>query len=440
MSTSMENSLQYQSNLIETTLLTHNAAGRVEGGTVTPRWVRFQVLPHAGTKISRIRNLSEELAAALDVTNCRVSRRGAAVAIEIPRDNPQPVRLLPLLDQLIATQHIPPIAATLGLAEDGAPLLIRLPSPDVAHILVAGTTGSGKTVLLQSMILSLARHNRPQHMALVLIDPKANAFSHFERLPHLAHRIVTETETATLTLHTLLDLLNDHRPRPTIVVVIDEIADLLMTGGKPFQWALTRLTQRGRDAGIHIVAATQKPTAAVMGPLVKANFPVRLCARVTCTEDARVATGQSRSGAERLLGQGDFLAVAEGRVTRFQSAHVSAGEISRIVGGLSGARGYVLSLPIKSQADPVPEDPTAALARQLIGSDIWKNRHGDGNGSYSRGFKTKVCQSLFGKPPVGSFYHQTNEIIQRAEELDQHRTTPCYTRPEWPPPTAEELT
>jgi len=106
------------------------------------------------------------------------------------------------------------------------------------------------------------------------------------------------------------------------------------------QWALTRLTQRGREAGIHIVAATQKPMAAVLGPLVKANFPVRLVGRVTSIEDARTATGWGGTGAERLLGQGDFLAVAEGRVIRFQVAHVSPAEIQETVAHL--AQGAVL--------------------------------------------------------------------------------------------------
>ncbi|MBU0704498.1 MAG: DNA translocase FtsK, partial [Chloroflexi bacterium] len=161
----MRKKLEFQADRIEAVLSLHKIPARVTGGTVTPRWVRFQVLPAVGAKISKIKNLSEELAAALDAPNCRVSRRGAAVAVEVPRDDPQPVRLLPLYNQL--TDHptdqppIPPATAILGLAEDGAPLLIRLPSPDVAHILVAGTTGSGKTVLLQAMILSLAMVNPP---------------------------------------------------------------------------------------------------------------------------------------------------------------------------------------------------------------------------------------------------------------------------------------
>jgi S-DNA-T family DNA segregation ATPase FtsK/SpoIIIE len=363
----MRHRLESQANRIEAVLALNKVEARVTGGTVTPRWVRFQVLPAVGAKISRIKNLSEEMAAALDAANCRVSRHGAAVSVEVPRDDPQPVRLLPLYEQLVESPAsegmavppcpaIPPVTAILGLADDGAPLLIRLPSPDVAHILVAGTTGSGKTVLLQSIILSLAITNPPaaapqraegegEGLALLLIDPKGHAFGPFGDLPHLARPVISRPEETVEALHSLVRLMerraespNPRSPKPNtlspVVVVIDELADLLMVGGKPVQRALTRLTQRGREAGIHVVAATQKPTTAVLGPLVKANFPVRMVGRVTSVEDARTATGWTGTGAERLMGRGDFLAVAEGRVTRFQVAHVSPAEIREVVGRL----------------------------------------------------------------------------------------------------------
>jgi DNA segregation ATPase FtsK/SpoIIIE-like protein len=151
--------------------------------------------------------------------------------------------------------------------------------------------------------------------------------------------------------------------QPSIALVIDELADLLMVGGKSVQHALTRLTQRGREAGIHVVAATQKPTSDVLGPLVKANFPVRLVGKVTSASDARTATGWSGTGAERLLGRGDFLAVAEGRVTRFQAAHVSPEEIQEVVACLvqgevgsqqmvlQQAQGGALPWPVKRLTD-----------------------------------------------------------------------------------------
>ena len=371
----MSRKLEFQADRIEAVLALHRVSARVTGGTVTPRWIRFQVLPALGAKISRIKGLSEELAAALDTSSCRVSRRGAAVTVEVPRDDPRPVRLLPLYRQLTSNgspSTIPAVTAVLGLAEDGAPLLIRLPSPDVAHVLVAGTTGSGKTVLLQAMILSLALANptpspsrqggRSGSLALVLIDPKGHAFSPFEGLPHLARPIIGDVDQATEALHSLVRLMERRVPlhgpddekgdphrqsQPHIVGVIDELADLLMVGGRPVQRALTRLTQRGREIGIHVIAATQKPTSAVLGPLVKANFPVRLVGRVTSIADARTATGWSGTGAERLMGRGDFLAVAEGQVTRFQTAHVSPAEIREVANHL--ARGAIARVQPRSE-------------------------------------------------------------------------------------------
>ncbi|MBN1953820.1 MAG: DNA translocase FtsK [Anaerolineae bacterium] len=329
----MKQVLEFQADRIEAVLAQHKAPGRVTGGVVTPRWVRFQVLPALGARISRIRNLSEELATALDAPNVRVARQGAAVQVEVPRQDPQPVYLIPLLEGL---RDVPPVTAVLGLADDGTPLLIRLPSPDVAHILVAGTTGSGKTALLRTMVLSLAlRHPRRGDLLLVLIDPKGRAFADMAELSQLSRPVVSRVEEAVESLGSLVRLMEQRDRKglnaPPVVVVIDELTDLMMVGGREAEQRLTRLLQRGREAGIHVVAATQKPTAAVIGSLVKANFPVRLVGKVTSAEDARVASGWRGTGAERLMGRGDFIAVAEGQLFRFQAAFVQPGEVAEIV-------------------------------------------------------------------------------------------------------------
>lgn len=360
----MRKKLEFQANRIEAVLSLHKIPARVTGGTVTPRWVRFQILPAIGAKIARIKGLSEELAAALDARNCRVSRRGASVDVEIPRDDPQPVRLLPLLCELNKDSPVPPITATLGIAEDGTPLLIRLPSPDVAHILVAGTTGSGKTMLLKSMILSLAlsnpatrpdRHRTSETLSLILVDPKGHTFAPFERLPHLARPVIREVDETTEALQSLVRLMERYEQsskQSHVVLVIDEMADILMTGGKPIEQALARLTQRGREANIHVVAATQKPSNDILGPLIKSNFPVRLVGMVTSASDARTATGWTGTGAERLLGKGDFLAVAEGQLMRFQAAYVSQkdieGAVAEIPTCLSPTRQIALPWPMRN--------------------------------------------------------------------------------------------
>jgi S-DNA-T family DNA segregation ATPase FtsK/SpoIIIE len=257
------------------------------------------------------------------------------------------------------------------------------PPPDVAHILVAGTTGSGKTALLRAMVLSLAYFNRPQtidhrpqtidhrpqiidhrpqtvvggpsSVVFVLIDPKGSAFRDLEGLPHLARPVIRDPAEAVEALGSLVRLMEvqsrqgykDTRgeasplstsPLSTCILVIDELADLLMVAGAEAERPLTRLLQRGREAGIHVIAATQKPTAAVIGSLVKANFPVRLVGKVTSPEDARVATGWKGTGAERLLGRGDFIAVAEGQLHRFQAAYIAPEEVSQVVAEIQNQR------------------------------------------------------------------------------------------------------
>jgi len=369
----MRQMLEYQADRIEAVLAHHKVPARVTGGTVTPRWIRFQVVPALGARIASITGLAEELAAALDAPTVRVARQGATIAVEVPRDDPHPVRLIPLLRGM---RNVPPVTAVLGIAEDGVPLLIRLPSPDVAHILVAGTTGSGKTALLRAMVLSLAYFNRPQttdhrprttdhrpqtvvggpsSVVFVLIDPKGSAFQDLEGLPHLARPVIRDPAEAVEALGSLVRLMEvqsrqgykDTRgeasplstsPLSTCILVIDELADLLMVAGAEAERPLTRLLQRGREAGIHVIAATQKPTAAVIGSLVKANFPVRLVGKVTSPEDARVATGWKGTGAERLLGRGDFIAVAEGQLHRFQAAYIAPEEVSQVVAEIQNQR------------------------------------------------------------------------------------------------------
>ena len=317
--------LEFQSDRIERVLASHRVPVRVQGGTVTPRWIRFNFTPTLGAKIASIRNLTEELALALGAADVRLTREGESLALEVPRADAEPVRFLPLLRNLPA---LPPFTACLGLAEDGRPLLIRLPSPDVAHILVAGATGSGKTELMRTIIVSLAITYRPAQLQLALIDPKGRGFAPLARFRHCVGPIATRPDE-TLTLLDRLVAEMERRDRegvsqPRIVIAIDELTDLLTTSGKRVELALTRIAQRGREAGLHLLAGAQKPASTVLGPLLKANFPVRLVGRVGSAEDARVATGIGASGAEKLMGRGDFLAVYASQVTRFQAAWIPA--------------------------------------------------------------------------------------------------------------------
>jgi S-DNA-T family DNA segregation ATPase FtsK/SpoIIIE len=188
-------------------------------------------------------------------------------------------------------------------------------------------------------------------LQFVLVDPKRRAFAPFAPLPHLLRPIIGEVAEAASALGELVQLMEmrgqpsspfggdtiaslgttSNRVAPRIVVVLDELADLMQVGGLALAEPLTRLAQRGREAGIHIIACTQKPSSQVMGALIRANFPARLVGKVVSPEDARVAAGIGGTGAEKLSGRGDFIAVAAGQVLRFQAAYVSAAEMEQVV-------------------------------------------------------------------------------------------------------------
>ena len=361
--------LEFQSQRIEALLAHHKVPARVTGGLIAPRWIRFKLLPAVGARVSKIKALAEELALALDSDTCRVTRHAGSVAIEIPRSDPQPLGLLPLQRRLARRRAIPFGAAVLGLADDGLPLLVRLPSPQVAHLLIAGTTGSGKSALARTVVSSLALSHRPSQIGFVLIDPKRRGFGPLAGLPHLLQPVLSEPDTITHTLQRLVQLMlardasAGHSREPRVVIVIDEVADLLMMTGKQTLQAITRLSQRGREAGIHLIACTQKPASQVLGGLAKANFPVRLVGRVTSPEDAKVATGYAGTGAERLRGPGDFIAVNGGQVTRFQAAYVSTQELAQVVGQmLRPERGHPARAPAP-RSDPAGLSATPDLGR-----------------------------------------------------------------------------
>jgi S-DNA-T family DNA segregation ATPase FtsK/SpoIIIE len=359
----MTHKYELQAARIESVLSAHKVPARVWQATVTPRFVRFDVTTALGTRVSKVSNLAEELAFSLGARSTRVYREGGVLHVEVPRETPRTVELLPLCHRLTT---MPPYCAVLGVDEGGVPLLIRIDSPDVAHVLLAGTTGSGKTALTRTLLLSLAMHNHPGRLQLVLIDPKGHGLGPLAELPHLwsfgpaarpsGGRVVQEISDALAMLNALVaemarrDAAGQSLPR--LVVGIDELADLLVAGGKAVAEALTRLTQRGREAGIHVIAATHKPVATLVGSLVKANFPVRLVGSVVSPEDAKVAAGIAGTGAERLLGRGDFLLVTKGQIIRFQAAYASNGELTEIVARVraGGRRSRAWQQPAGAQA------------------------------------------------------------------------------------------
>jgi S-DNA-T family DNA segregation ATPase FtsK/SpoIIIE len=224
----------------------------------------------------------------------------------------------------------------------------------VAHVLIAGTTGSGKTELARTMIASLALHNGLHEMGLLLIDPKKRGFFPLGELPHLVRPIAAGGREMLAGLRWAVNQLDRGEPWPALVVFIDELADLLMTVPEA-EALITRLVQRGREAGIHVVAATQTPRADVVAGLIRANFPVRIVGRVTDQVEAQIAAGRSDSGAERLAGRGSFVLVAGLELRRFQAAMLAENEIEELYRRVGGRAKL-----------PEPED-LAAIEDSVIG-------------------------------------------------------------------------
>ena len=347
----MQELLNYQADRIEAILAAQGLDIRVVGGVVGPRLVVFHAVKPATVRLSAVMRMDEEIALGLGAPTCRIARNGYFINIEIPRCDPSTgsghrpatVRLLNLMPKAPQRFTATPV---IGVDEEGTPLLLRLPSPDVGHVLICGTTGSGKTELARAMIACLAMNNHLGQVQLVLIDPKRRGYTPFARLPHLLLPVIHDEDQALGALAWLMEEMEhrdeEGRNAPRLIVFIDELADLMLASSSrrrigmlasqaELEHVLTRLTQRGREAGIHVVACTQKPTAAVIGSLIKSNFPVRIVGSVPDASDAAVATGISGTGAERLLGRGDFLVVAKGQVTRMQAAYISETEIAEVI-------------------------------------------------------------------------------------------------------------
>ncbi len=288
-----------------------------------------------GTRVSRIAALHEELALVLGAPDVTVRRRGGIIEVVVPRAERRRVPIERLLARVRQRGKVPRVTALLGLDDEGDPLLLRLSSPDVVHTLIAGTTGSGKTMLMRTMAITLALWNRQKDVQLVLIDPKSRGLAPLVGLPHVWGPLCVRIEDILAMLKALVSLMESRdregTARPHMVVFIDELAEVLMLRSGWAQEMLTRLVQRGREAGIHIVAATQKPTARVLGSLIKGNFPVRVVGRVASADDARVAAGIAGSGAEKLRGHGEFLLVAQGAVVPFLASYLDGEALARLV-------------------------------------------------------------------------------------------------------------
>jgi DNA segregation ATPase FtsK/SpoIIIE, S-DNA-T family len=338
----MKDILEYSANSIEYVLHTHGIEGRVDGGTVSPRLMGFHLTLPLSVRPSRIAALLPAVAAALTAASCRMSVRDGVITLELPRLDPQMIKLLDLYQRLDGGEFgdegdLPPATALLGLDSEGTPLLLRLDGQGVGNVLLTGERNGGKSALLRGMLVSLALANGPDELQMLVIDAgkRGGPFTPLDGLPHLLTPLVSDPLDAVHRLSWLarhLDWREENAVAiPRLVVAIDDAAPLLAADGRKFASVLKTLCRRGPQHGVHIIAGSRELVPALIGDNLHSNFPARVVARVSSADDARDYTGQSSSGAEQLLGAGDMLVVLEGELVRMQAAYASDAECGQVV-------------------------------------------------------------------------------------------------------------
>jgi len=402
-----EEALEKNARLLETVLEDFGVRGQIVQVRPGPVVTLYELEPAPGIKASRIIGLADDIARSMSAISVRVAVVSGrnVIGIELPNRKAETVFLRELLDSPVYEGHPGRLALILGKDISGEPVLADLAK--MPHLLIAGTTGSGKSVGINTMILSILYRMPPDRCKFIMIDPKMLELSVYDGIPHLLAPVVTDPRKAVLALKwTVREMENRYRKMsklgvrnidgfnarladaeakgesvirevqtgfdpetgqpifepqpfdtselPLIVVVVDEMADLMMVAGKEIEAAIQRLAQMARAAGIHLIMATQRPSVDVITGTIKANFPTRISFQVTSKIDSRTILGEG--GAEQLLGRGDLLYMAGGgRITRVHGPFVSDEEVERVVSFLKtrGTPDYIDEI---TEDDDAPSD------------------------------------------------------------------------------------
>jgi len=418
-----EPALRQNAQLLESVLAEFGVRGHIDNIRPGPVVTLYELVPAAGVKSARVVALSDDIARSMSVAACRVSVVPArnAIGIELPNQRRETVFLRDLLSSAEYEKSSQSLPLALGETIGGEPYIADLAK--MPHLLIAGTTGSGKSVGVNAMILSILYRLGPEQCRFIMIDPKMLELSVYDGIPHLLAPVVTDPKKAIVALKWTVREMEDRyrrmskigvrnvagynerarealakgehfvrtiqtgfdaqsrpiyeeeklrpEPMPYLVVVIDEVADLMMVAGKDIEGAVQRLAQMARAAGIHLIMATQRPSVDVITGTIKANFPTRIGFQVTSKIDSRTIMGEQ--GAEQLLGQGDMLYMAGGgRITRLHGPFVSDGEVDRVAAFL------------RTQGEPqYREDVTAAADDDTAAGGAGESE-GGGNDLYDQ--------------------------------------------------------
>jgi len=409
-----QDALEQNARLLEGVLDDFGVKGEIVNVRPGPVVALYELEPAPGIKSSRVIGLADDIARSMSAVSARVAvvQGRNAIGVELPNQRRETVYLRELLASEDFENSKHRLAIALGKTIGGEPVIVDLAR--MPHLLVAGTTGSGKSVAINTMILSLVYRMKPERCRLIMVDPKMLELSAYDGIPHLLTPVVTDPKKAVIALKWAVREMEDRYKKmskvgvrnidgfnarvaeavakgeplirtvqtgfdretgeaiyeheeipldelPYIVVVVDEMADLMMVAGKDIEGAIQRLAQMARAAGIHLIMATQRPSVDVITGTIKANFPTRISFQVTSKIDSRTILGEQ--GAEQLLGQGDMLYMAGGgRIARVHGPFVSENEVEKVVAHLKrqGAPEYLHAITEEDDAgedddeDPLP--------------------------------------------------------------------------------------
>ncbi|GAB7388037.1 hypothetical protein BSNK01_18740 [Bacillaceae bacterium] len=351
--------IQRQKEILETTLHNFHVDAKVIGVTKGPTVTRYEVQPAPGVKVNKITNLADDIKLSLAAKDIRIEAPipgRSAIGIEVPNRTRESVVLRRILQSQAFLNAASPLTVALGVGLGGEPVVTDI--KNMPHGLIAGATGSGKSVCINAIIISLLYKAKPSEVKLLLIDPKMVELAPYNDLPHLVTPVVTDPKQATAALKWAVEEMErryelfveagardierynrivkerePHMPAPALpylVVIVDELADLMMVSPQDVEESICRIAQKARACGIHLLLATQRPSVDVITGLIKANIPTRIAFSVSSHADSR--TILDMSGAEKLLGKGDMLFLGNGmsKPVRLQGNFVSDAEIERV--------------------------------------------------------------------------------------------------------------